>query len=118
VGDPQDIIYALLSIYSNARTDNLYVDYTKTIQQVIHNTTLFLFNLSDSPYYTIMQFLCNFTSLNTAYLSRVVILCNANNIANFLKRRGGEVKITKEVVKAIVGNTQNGKEVMTLLLKQ
>ena len=118
-GDPRDMIYALLGISSNVgNTSNLNVDYTKTVQQVIHDATLLLFGLSDSPHRTMMQFLCNFTFLNTTYLSKVAISCDANNIADFLKRRGGEVKITKKAVKAAAGNTQNGKEVMTVLLKQ
>ena len=39
-------------------------------------------------------------------------------MAVLLGRRGDEVKITKEVVKAAAGNKQNGKEVMVLLLRQ
>ena len=54
-GDPRDLIYALLGISSNAQdTNNLHVDYTKTVQQVIHDAALFLFSLFDSPYCTIM----------------------------------------------------------------
>ena len=52
------------------------------------------------------------------YLSGVAISCDANNVADFLKQRGGEVEITEEVVKAAARNTQNGKEVMALLLGQ
>ncbi|XTI87944.1 HET-domain-containing protein [Cenococcum geophilum] len=31
LNNPRDIIYALLGIYSNARTNNLHTDYTKTV---------------------------------------------------------------------------------------
>ena len=108
----------LLSISSNTRdTNNLRADYIKTIQQVVHNTTLFLFGLTDFPYYTIAEFFYNFTSLNIIYLSRVAILCNINTIADFLKQRGDDINIIEEVVKAAVGNIESGKEVIVFLLK-
>jgi ankyrin repeat protein len=41
--DERDIIYALLGISSNAfRSDILYPDYRKSLQQVIQDTTSFL----------------------------------------------------------------------------
>ncbi|KAF2186451.1 HET-domain-containing protein [Zopfia rhizophila CBS 207.26] len=117
--DQRDMIYAFLSISSDAHDiDNLRADYTKTAQQVVYEATSFLFDLSDFPYHTMPRFLCNFTSLNTEYLCRVVKSYDANNVASFLKRRGDEVAITKEVVKAAAGNTRSGKEVMTILLEQ
>ncbi len=36
----------------------------------------------------------------------------------FLKKRGDEVKIAEDVVKAIAGNKENGKAIMQLLLKK
>ena len=117
--DQQDIIYALLSISSNACNNNsLRADYTKHAQQVIYNTALFLFSLTNTRYYTILEFLRNFTPLNTASLSKVAKLENARNVADFLKRQGGDVKIIKEVVKAGAQNIESRKEVMALLLKQ
>jgi hypothetical protein len=35
-----------------------------------------------------------------------------------LRQRGGEVKITEEVVKAAAGNWKSGKEVMALLYEK
>ncbi|OCK89825.1 HET-domain-containing protein, partial [Cenococcum geophilum 1.58] len=117
--DQRDIIYALLGISSDARdTDNLRADYTKTVQQVVHNATLFLFGLTDFPYHTMAEFICNFTSLNTIHLSRVATSCNVNTIADFLEQRGDDVNITEEVVKAAAGNVESGKEVMVFLLEQ
>ena len=40
---------------------------------------------------------------------------SANSMALLLKKRGGEVKITEEVVMAAAGNTKSGKKVMALL---
>jgi len=117
--DQRDMIYALLGISSNARdTDNLRVDYTKTVQQVVHDATLFLFGLTNFPYHTMAEFLCNFTSLNTIYLSRVAISYNVNTMADFLEQRGDNVNITEEVVKAAAGNAESGKEVIVFLLEQ
>jgi len=113
------MIYALLGMSSNAQdTNSLCVDYTKTAQQVVYDATLFLFGRSDSPYNTIPEFLRNFTSLNTASLSIVAKSYNANDVASFLKQRGGEVKVTEEVVKAAAENTESGQEVIALLLEQ
>jgi hypothetical protein len=117
--DPRDKIYALLGISSDGRDANsLRADYTKTPQEVVYDTTLFLFDLPDSPYHTMQEFLSNFTSLNTASLSRVAKTDDASVVASFLKRRGDNVKITGEVLKAAAGNAQSGKEVMAILLKQ
>ena len=52
------------------------------------------------------------------FFYRVAGLYNTNNIVTFFKKRGGKVKIIKEVIKAIAGNTGSRKEVIALLLKQ
>jgi hypothetical protein len=52
--DPQDNIYALLGISSDAcNTDFLKANYEKNLQDVIFNTILFLLNFNelDSPIY-------------------------------------------------------------------
>jgi hypothetical protein len=43
---------------------------------------------------------------------------NASNVDDFLKKRGGEVKVTEEVVKAAAWNWKSGGGVMALLLEQ
>ena len=117
--DPRDKIYALLGISSDGRDANsLRADYTKTPQEVVHDATLSLFDLPDSPHHTMQEFLSNFTSLNTAYLSRVARSDDASVVASFLKRRGDNVNITGDVLQAAAGNAQSGKEVMAFLLKQ
>ena len=117
--DQRDMIYALLGISSDAQdTDNLRADYTKTVQQVVHDATSFLFSLTDFPYYTMAELFCNFTSLNTIHLSRVAMSCDVNTMADFLEQRGDDVNITEEVVKAAAGNVESGKEVIVLLLEQ
>jgi len=62
------------------------------------------------------KFLRNFSSLNTVFLRKIIELGNAKNAFDFLKRRGGEVKIIKEVVKAAAANTKSREEVIILLL--
>jgi len=64
------------------------------------------------------ELLRDFSSLNTTFLCRVAGSYNANDVVAFLKERGGEVRVTKEVIKAAAGNTGSGKEVMALLLEQ
>ena len=113
------MIYALLGISSDARdNDSLRADYTKDAQQVVHDAISFLFGLTDTRYHTMSEFLRNFTPLNTASLSKIAKSNDARNVADLLKIRGGDVKITEEVVKAAAQNTKNGKKVMALLLKQ
>ncbi|KAF2182447.1 HET-domain-containing protein [Zopfia rhizophila CBS 207.26] len=117
--DPRDMIYALLGISSDGRDiNNLRADYMKTPQQVVHDSTSFLFGLSDFPYHTIPEFLRNFTSLNTKALARVIKSYNTNNVATFLVRRGDKVNVTEEVVKAAAQNIESGREVMALLLQR
>jgi len=55
---------------------------------------------------------------NTTFFCGVAGLYNVNNVVAFLKERGGKVKVIKEVIKAVAGNTGSGKEVIALLLKQ
>ena len=117
--DERDMIYALLGISSDALdNDILRADYTKTTQQVVCDAISFLFSLSHPTCHTVPELLHDFSSLNTKYLCGVARSYNANDIAAFLKERGAEVRVTKEVVKAAAGNTGSGKEVMALLLEQ
>jgi uncharacterized membrane protein YkoI len=117
--DPRDIIYALLGISSDARdTEDLRADYTKDYHQVVHDAASFLFGLSNYPYYTLSELVCNFASLNAAFFIRIAELYDASKMYNFLMQRGSEVTITEEVIKAVAKNTQSGKEIMELLHKQ
>ncbi|KAF2464838.1 HET-domain-containing protein [Lindgomyces ingoldianus] len=43
---------------------------------------------------------------------------NTSSIEILLRKRGSEIRVTEEVVKAAAGNTQSGKEIMDLLLQQ
>jgi hypothetical protein len=52
--DPRDKVYVLLGISSDAcDTNSLRPDYTKGLQEVIRDTSLFLFGPSDVSYETI-----------------------------------------------------------------
>jgi len=74
--DERDIIYALLGISSDAcKSDILLPDYTKSLQQVIWDTTSFLIshtNQDDSLYkfldWTLLEFLQNLDSLSSVVL--------------------------------------------------
>ena len=92
------------------------LDYIRTLKEVIYTTTLFLFGLFKFLYYLMFKFLRNFSSLNIVFLRKIIELGNAKNAFDFLKRREGKVKIIKEVVKAVVANTESGEEVIVLLL--
>jgi hypothetical protein len=68
--DPRDKVYALLGISSDASdTDSLRPDYTKDLQEVIRDTSLFLFGPSDVSYDTMSKLLENLTS-QTVHLSQ------------------------------------------------
>jgi hypothetical protein len=116
--DPRDRIYALLRISSDARdTDALRADYTKTIDQVVRGAAIFLFGLPDIHSHSMEYLLGNFCYFNTRYLSKIATSCDKNTIAKFLERRGGQVGVTEEVVKAAAGNSGSGKEVMELYIQ-
>jgi len=91
----------------------------KDTQQVIHDATSFLFGRIGVHYYyyTMSEFLGNFTALNTAALERLAKSDNVRNVGDFLRRRGGEVQITESVVIAAIRNHKSWKEVMALLLE-
>ncbi|KAH8665926.1 heterokaryon incompatibility protein-domain-containing protein [Tricladium varicosporioides] len=117
--DPRDMIYALLGITSDVCDSNhLRADYTKDTQQVIRDVSLFLFGQTNLDYRTMSEFLCNITSLNIEYISRVAKWESAREVADFLERRGGEVKITEAVVEAAARNWKSGKEVIAFLLER
>ncbi|KAF2467452.1 HET-domain-containing protein [Lindgomyces ingoldianus] len=115
--DERDMIYALLGISSDAHdTDILRADYTKTAKQVVHDAISFLFGHSNFTCHKISELLRNFTSLNTISLFHLAG-SHHEDVAAFLKDRGGEVRVTEDVVKAAIVNIRSGKEVIELLLK-
>ncbi|RAQ44938.1 hypothetical protein AFGD_008315 [Aspergillus flavus] len=115
--DPRDMIFALLGIALDVRDSNiLRADYTKTVEEVIHDAASFLFGLS-FPYRTMREFLSNLTSMNTTYLKRAAESYDANNIVRLLEERD-EVQITEEFLEAVAENTSSGKDILALLLKQ
>ena len=75
--DPRDIIYALLSMASDVHdTSFLQPDYGKTMQEVIHDTILFLLGAERSshpmdclPDWTLQELLENLQSLSNTILS-------------------------------------------------
>jgi hypothetical protein len=116
-GDPRDMIYALLGIYSDALdTSVIIVDYTKEPKQVISDAALFLFDLSDCSYDTVHELMGNVTSLNSKLFLRVVEAKDENRVRNFLRLQGDTVMVTKEVVRAAARNSESGEQVMRLLL--
>jgi ankyrin repeat protein len=74
--DPRDIIYALLSMSSDAcDTDLLQANYEKSVQEVIHDAALFLLHFHGSGYpihclldWTLPEFLENLNSLSNKVL--------------------------------------------------
>lgn len=117
--DQRDKVYALLGISSDARdTDSLRPDYTKDLKKVIHDTSSFLFGPSDVSYNTMSQFVRDLTSRSVAYFLELAKMSDRSKVERFLKRRGLEVPLSEDVVKAAAANEENGQEIMSCLLQQ
>jgi hypothetical protein len=117
--DPRDMIYALLDICSDAQEANdLRVDYTKELQQLVRDAAVFLFGVPHCSYLTISELLSDVMFLNTVALERMVESDNVNNVATFLRRRGDAVSITKGVVETVAANTRSGPALIKLLYKE
>jgi hypothetical protein len=129
--DPRDKVYALLGISSDARdTGRLRPDYTKDLEKVIYDTSSFLFGPSgssyvpsgslflnlDSPYGRMERFLSNLTSRSVASFTQLAEMHDVSEVDLFLKRRGLEVPLSEDMIKAAAGNEVHGKAVMNLLL--
>lgn len=121
--DPRDQVYALLGISSDAQdTGRLRPDYTKDLENVIYDTSSFLFGPSDSsygpsesPYGRMADFLSNLTSRSVASFTKLVEMHDVSEVDLFLKRRGLEVPLSEDMIKAAAGNEVYGKAVMSLL---
>ncbi|XP_014557713.1 hypothetical protein COCVIDRAFT_74268, partial [Bipolaris victoriae FI3] len=86
--DPRDKVYALLGISSDAYdSDSLRPVYTKDLQAVIRDTSLFLFRQSDDSYETMPEFLEDLTFRNSTFFSELVRTSNARAVERFLMRR-------------------------------
>jgi len=122
--DPRDQVYALLGISSDAQdTGRLRPDYTKDLENVIYDTSSFLFGPSDSsygpsesPYGRMAGFLSNLTSRSVASFTKLAEMHDVSEVDLFLKRRGLEVPLSEDMIKAAAGNEVYGKAVMSLLL--
>jgi hypothetical protein len=117
--DPRDMIYALLGISSDAQDTNiLRPDYTKDIQDVIRDTTAFLFRPSIVSYATMPRFLGDLPFLNVTHFNDIVKTSDLMEVADSLKKRGLHMTITEDTTKAAARNETSGKEILELLLQQ
>ncbi|CAN9220044.1 unnamed protein product [Alternaria alternata] len=117
--DPRDKVYALLGISSDAwDTDSLRPDYTKDLQKVIYDTSAFLFGPSDVSYKTMSELLENLTSRSVASFINLIRVSHVREVDRFLRRRGLEVPLSEDMIKAAAENEENGQEIMSCLLQQ
>jgi ankyrin repeat protein len=117
--DQRDKVYALLGISSDASdTDSLRPDYTKDVQEVIRDTSLFLFGPSNISHDTMSTLLENLTSRNNTSFLELVKESDTKAVENFLMRRGLEVPLSEDVIKGTVQNEENGRDIMGLLLEK
>ncbi|KAJ5027413.1 ankyrin repeat-containing domain protein [Bipolaris maydis] len=117
--DPRDQVYALLGISSDAcDTDVLRPAYTKDIQAVIRDTSLFLFGQSDVSYETMPEFLEDLTFRNSTSFSEFVRTYSVSEVERFLVRRGLEVPLSEDMLKATAENRENGREIMSFLIQK
>ncbi|CAN9202248.1 unnamed protein product [Alternaria alternata] len=116
--DPRDKVYALLGISSDLQgTDSLLPDYTKSLQKVIQDTSSFLFGPSHFSFKTMPEFLKNLTFQNVASFVRLASLSDVSEVDHFLRRRCLEVPLSTNIIEAAAGNKENGREIMSLLLR-
>ncbi|EUC41411.1 hypothetical protein COCMIDRAFT_8874 [Bipolaris oryzae ATCC 44560] len=117
--DPRDKIYALLGISSDAcDTDSLRPTYTKDLQTVIRDTSLFLFGRSDVSYETMPMFLEDLTFRNSLSFLELVRMSDAKAVQHFLMRRGLEVSLSEAMIKAAAENQENGQDIMNFLIQK
>ena len=102
--DPRDAIYALLGISSDAcDIDFLRPDYTKTLQQVIRDTTSFLLSYSnqgnslhDLPDWELPEFLQNLDSLSNAVFKWALKIGHEATLELMLERDDVDVNLKDE----------------------
>jgi ankyrin repeat protein len=117
--DSRDKVYALLGISSDTQgTDILHPDYTKSLQEVVRDTSSFLFGPSDVSYKTMSELVEKVVSLNASSFCQLIKASDASEVGNFLMQRGLEVPLSEDMITAAAGNQAFGKDVMTLLLQQ
>jgi hypothetical protein len=117
--DPRDMIYALLGISSNeAGAYNLVPDYTKTTEQVIDDTTSFLFGLPPCAFRTMDTFLDHLTFLTAQAFVALARSSDGTDVYNFIQDRGHHVSIGTTELVAAAANRQFGGEVMEILFMQ
>ncbi|CAN9295349.1 unnamed protein product [Alternaria alternata] len=117
--DPRDKVYALLGLCSDAwDTNSLRPDYKKGVQKVIHDTSSFLFGPSNVSYETMADFLLNLTSRSVASFVDLAKMSDVSEVDHFLKRRGLEVPLSEDMIRAAAANERNGREIMILLLQE
>ncbi|KAF2106967.1 hypothetical protein BDV96DRAFT_311532 [Lophiotrema nucula] len=118
--DARDIIYALLGIASDgakASTTGLRPDYSKSIQQLIQDATLFLFGVSRS-YRTMSDFLGDFEALNINGLAKMAATSSSEDLARYIDSRRNKIAITATTLKAAASNTKYGDGAIHLLCMQ
>lgn len=117
--DPRDKVYALLGISSDAYdTDSLRPAYTKDLQAVICDTSLFLFGQSDVSYETMPQFLDDLTFRNSTSFLELVRRSNVREVELFIMRRGLEVSLSEDMIKAAAENQENGTKIINFLIQK
>ena len=117
--DPRDKVYALLGISSDAQdTDNLRPNYTKGLQSVIHDTSSFLFGPSDTPCETMSELLKDLASRSVASFVELARMSDVSEVDRFLKRRGLEVPLSEDMIKAAAANEKHGQEIISSLFRQ
>jgi hypothetical protein len=117
--DPRDKVYALLGISSDAwDTQSLRPDYTKDLQKVIHDTSAFLFGPSDVSYKIMPEFLTDLTYRSVASFVELARTSDVSEVDRFLKRRGLEVPVSEDMMKAAARNEKDGLEILKLLYER
>ncbi|KAH7395285.1 hypothetical protein DE146DRAFT_757147 [Phaeosphaeria sp. MPI-PUGE-AT-0046c] len=115
--DPRDNIYALLGISSDAQdVDILKPDYTKSLQEIIRDTSSFLFGSSNITYKTVTSFLTDISSRNTDSFLNIVRTASVSDVDHFLVQN--EVKVTEDLIIATTEDMKCGGDVVGLLLQQ
>ncbi|CAI9630242.1 unnamed protein product [Alternaria burnsii] len=115
--DPRDKVYALLGISSDAQdTKSLRPDYTKDLKKVIYDTSWVLFGPWDYKYETMPEFLADLTSQSDKSFRELARMSDVSEVDRFLKRRGLELPVSEDMMKAAARNEKNGLEIIKLLL--
>ncbi|KAF2732835.1 HET-domain-containing protein, partial [Polyplosphaeria fusca] len=120
--DPRDKVYALLGIALKSpgteHRDAPRPDYKKTPQKVACDTASFLFGLSDVSYETVSELIEDVVSREASFFCQLLKESDTIEVGKFLMRRGLEVPLSENMIKAAAGNAGNGKDIINLLLQQ